>query len=72
MKSSEFMKSVRGMTSAQLKEELAALRREQFNLRMQAAVGQQAKSHLVSEVRKKIARIKTAINEANVKQAKAS
>jgi ribosomal protein L29 len=39
---------------------------------MQAAVGQQAKSHLVSEVRKKIARIKTAINEANVKQAKAS
>ena len=72
MKSSEFVKSVRAMSPAQLKEELAALRREQFNLRMQQAMGQQAKSHLVSEVRKKIARVKTVINHANVKQAKAS
>jgi large subunit ribosomal protein L29 len=68
MKSAEFVKSVRGMNAAQLKEELAALRREQFNLRMQQAMGQQTKSHLVGEVRKKIARIKTAMNQ----QAKAS
>ncbi len=68
MKTAEFVKSVRGMSAAQLKEELAALRREQFNLRMQQAMGQQAKSHLVSEARKKIARIKTLMNQ----QAKAS
>ena len=72
MKSAEFVKSVRAMSPAQLKEELAALRREQFNLRMQQAMGQQSKSNLVGEVRKKIARIKTIMNEAKGKQAKAS
>jgi large subunit ribosomal protein L29 len=68
MKSAEFVKRARGMTAAQLKEELAALRREQFNLRMQQAMGQQSKSHLAGDVRKKIARIKTVLNQ----QAKAS
>lgn len=63
MKSAEFVKRAKGMTAAQLKEELSALRREQFNLRMQQAMGQQGKSHLAGEVRKKIARIKTAMNQ---------
>jgi large subunit ribosomal protein L29 len=63
MKSSEYVKSVLGMNAAQLKDELAALRREQFNLRMQQAMGQQSKSHLAGDVRKKIARIKTVMNQ---------
>ena len=61
MKTAEFVKRVRALSAAELKAELTALRREQFNLRMAQAMGQQNKSHLVSEVRKKIARIKTVL-----------
>jgi large subunit ribosomal protein L16 len=38
-------------------------RGEQFNLRMQQATGQLAKPHLVKQVRRNIARIKTVLNE---------
>lgn len=62
MKTTEFVKRIRDMSAVQLKDELSALRREQFNLRMQAAMGQQTKSHLVNEARKKIARVKTVLN----------
>jgi large subunit ribosomal protein L29 len=68
MKTVEFVKRVVAMDAAQLKDELSALRREQFNLRMQQAMGQQSKSHLVTDVRKKIARVKTVMHQ----QAKAS
>jgi ribosomal protein L29 len=37
----------------------AKLKKEQFNLRFQAATGQMEKTHRVSEVRKDIARIST-------------
>ncbi len=46
----------------ELKVELNGLLREQFNLRMQKATGQIAKPHLISEVRKNIARVKTVLN----------
>jgi large subunit ribosomal protein L29 len=59
MKTTEFVKRLRSLSSAELKQELTALRREQFNLRMAAAMGQQTKSHLVADARKKIARVKT-------------
>lgn len=66
MKSSEYVKSLRGKDAQQLKEELAALRREQFSLRMQYGTGQLAKTHLIGDVRKKIARVKTLMrNQAN-------
>ena len=52
-------KSVKQMGKAELETELLGLRKEQFNLRMQAATGQMNKSHLIGEVRKKIARVKT-------------
>ena len=61
MKSAEYVKSLRGRSAQDLKTELAALSREQFNLRMQQATGQQTKSHLVTNVRKKIARVNTAL-----------
>ncbi|SFF60179.1 LSU ribosomal protein L29P [Fontimonas thermophila] len=68
MKSQEYVKSLRGKTAAELNTELEALRKEQFSLRMQQATGQGSKPHLVKDVRKKIARLKTVMAE----QAKSS
>ena len=59
---------VRGMTPDQLAEQLVNLKKEQFNLRFQKATGQVEKTHRVGEVRKDIARIKTALR---AKQAQA-
>jgi large subunit ribosomal protein L29 len=50
---------VRGMTPDQLTDALTNLKKEQFNLRFQAATGQIEKTHRVGEIRKDIARIKT-------------
>ncbi|HHO58742.1 MAG TPA: 50S ribosomal protein L29 [Thiotrichales bacterium] len=55
--------SYREMSVADLNKELVALRREQFNLRMQLATGNTPKLHKFSAVRKDIARIKTVLNE---------
>jgi large subunit ribosomal protein L29 len=52
---------IRGMTPDQLGESLLNLKKEQFNLRFQAATGQVEKTHRVDEVRKDIARIKTVL-----------
>jgi len=46
-------------TDDQLVEELTNLKREQFNLRFQAATSQLEKPARVKEVRRDIARIKT-------------
>ena len=53
------MKSVRDMTPDQLDEQLAKLKKEQFNLRFQRASGQLENTSRVREVRRDIARIKT-------------
>ena len=53
---------IRGMTPDQLGEALLNLKKEQFNLRFQAATGQVEKTHRVNEVRKDIARIKTVLH----------
>ena len=57
------IKDIRAMESGQLQEELLKLRREQFNLRMQAATGQGARPDQPGKVRKDIARIKTVLRE---------
>ncbi len=49
----------RGKTPDQLQDELLSLKKEQFNLRFQAATGQAEKTHRVEVVRRDIARIKT-------------
>jgi large subunit ribosomal protein L29 len=46
-------------TDDQLVEDLANLKREQFNLRFQAATSQLEKPARIKEVRRDIARIKT-------------
>ncbi len=48
-----------GQSDDQLVEQLGNLKREQFNLRFQAATNQLEKPSRVREIRKDIARIKT-------------
>jgi large subunit ribosomal protein L29 len=50
---------LRGRTDDQLSEQLGELKREQFNLRFQAATNQLEKPSRVREVRRDIARIRT-------------
>ena len=54
---------LRSKSADELNEELVALRREQFNLRMQQATGELAQVHQHSLVRKNIARVKTVLSE---------
>jgi len=54
---------LRSKSVDELNEELVALRREQFNLRMQQATGELAQVHQHGRVRKDIARVKTILNE---------
>ena len=54
---------LRSKSIDQLNEELVALRREQFNLRMQQATGELTHNHEHNRVRKAIARVKTVLNE---------
>jgi len=57
-------------TDDQLQQQLAQLKREQFNLRFQSATNQLEKPSRVQEVRRTIARIKTLQNERTRAQAK--
>ncbi len=59
----KYLKDQHGKSAADIKAELAALRKEQFNLRMQSAMGQMNQTHLVRDVRKKIARVKTVLQQ---------
>ncbi|MDM4772501.1 50S ribosomal protein L29 [Solimonas sp. SE-A11] len=63
MKAQEYLKSLRAKGANELKEELLALRKEQFNLRMQKAIGQQNQSHLITIARKKVAQVKTLMRQ---------
>lgn len=61
MKASE----LRGKSQQELRDTLHGLLKEQFNLRMQQGTGQLARPHLMKEVRRNIARVKTLMNESN-------
>ena len=50
---------VRGLTEDQRSDELVKLKKEQFNLRFQAASGQLENTARVRQIRRDIARIKT-------------
>lgn len=52
------------MTVEQLNSELLSLRKEQFNLRLKKSNGTLDKIHLISQVRKEIARVKTLLTQA--------
>ena len=59
MKANEF----RDMTPDQLRDKLAALKKEQFNLRFQGATGQLENTSRVRVVRRDIARIYTILGQ---------
>lgn len=61
MKASE----LREKNTSELQEELLALLREQFNLRMQNGSGQLTRTNQLSAVRRNIARVKTVLREKN-------
>jgi large subunit ribosomal protein L29 len=54
---------LRSKSVEELNDELIALRREQFNLRMQQATGELKQVHQHGRVKKDIARVKTILNE---------
>jgi len=54
---------VRAKSEDQLKEQLSALKKEQFNLRFQQATNQLEKTNRVREVRRNIAQIRTILRE---------
>ena len=56
-------KELREKSVEELNTELLNLLREQFNLRMQVASGQLHQSHLLKQVRRDVARVKTLLNE---------
>ncbi len=56
-------KELLGKSVEELRAELLALLKEQFNLRMQKGAGQLAKPGLLKNVRRGIARIKTVLSQ---------
>jgi len=67
------MKSVdvRAKSVDELSDQLASLKKEQFNLRFQKATGQLEKTARVREVRRDIARVKTIAAQKRAAETKA-
>ena len=59
MKASELQEK----TVEELQQEVENLVKEQFNYLMQQSTGQLGQSHLLKQVKKDIARVKTVLNE---------
>ena len=64
---SQEVKTVRDKDAAALKDDIASLKKEQFNLRFQQATGQLEKHSRIREVRRAIARTKTVLREKSPK-----
>jgi large subunit ribosomal protein L29 len=64
------IEDMRTKTDDQLKAELVDLKREQFNLRFQAATSQLERPARIKEVRRDIARIKTLQTQRSADPAK--
>ena len=62
MKKNE-LNELKAKSAEELEEELVRLRKEQFNLRMQRASEQLPQTHLITEARRDVARVKTLIRE---------
>lgn len=54
---------LRKLSIEELQQELLSLRKEQFNLRMKKASGSLDKTHLITMVRKSVARVKQMLTE---------
>ena len=71
MAQSKKIEDLRTKTDDQLNEQLVELKREQFNLRFQAATNQLERPARIKEVRRAIAQIKTLQTERTRSAAKA-
>ena len=58
------MSDVRALSNDQIKDEILKLRKEQLNLRFQRASGQLEKTNRIRQIRRDIARLKTAQSAA--------
>ena len=63
MKINKYVEDLKAKSAAELNEELAAAKKELFNLRFQNATNQLDNTSRIKEVRKNIARIQTIITE---------
>ena len=63
MKRTDNVKALGAKSSDELKTELSALLKEQFNLRMQRATQQLTNTSKLSQVRRNIARARTLIHQ---------
>lgn len=54
---------MRALSAEELQNELLALRKEEFNLRVQKTTGQLAQTHQMRRVSRSIARVKTLLSE---------
>jgi large subunit ribosomal protein L29 len=62
---------LRTKSADELTDQLASLKKEQFNLRFQRATGQLEKTARIREVRRDIARIKTVATQKRAAEKKA-
>jgi large subunit ribosomal protein L29 len=63
------LETYRKSTADQLREEIASLRKEQFNLRFQRATGQLEKTSRIGDIRRTIARIEAVLSEKSKQSA---
>ena len=68
MKVNELKKELKGLSTAELVEKENELKQELFNLRFQPATGQLEGTARIREVRKQIARIKTALRQEELQK----
>lgn len=68
MKVNELKKELKGLSTAELVEKENELKQELFNLRFQLATGQLEDTARIREVRKQIARIKTALRQEELQK----
>ena len=68
MKVNELKKELKGLSTAELVEKENELKQELFNLRFQLATGQLESTARIREVRKQIARIKTALRQEELQK----
>ena len=68
MKVNELKKELKGLSTAELVEKENKLKQELFNLRFQLATGQLEGTARIREVRKQIARIKTALRQEELQK----
>jgi large subunit ribosomal protein L29 len=58
------MQNIRQLTKDQVMDEILKLKKEQFNLRFQRATGQVENTARIRQIRRDIARLKTAQSQA--------